>query len=64
MTLMNFEMVFFNCCDIMDRVHSGWESGRELGWVLGVGGKLKVGHTIHKEADNSNVFSVELIIKL
>ena len=30
----------------------------EVGWVLGVGGKLKVGNTIYKEANSSAVSSV------
>ena len=29
-----------------------------MGWVLGVGGKPKVGKTIHKEANGSDVSSV------
>ena len=34
--------------------HWGWA----LGWALGVGGKPKVGNTIHKEANSSVVSSV------
>ena len=33
----------------------GWEGG---GVGVGVGGKPKAGHTIHKETHSSNVFSV------
>ena len=32
--------------------------GRGVGLVSGVGGKPKVGYTIHKETHSTNVFSV------
>ena len=43
----------------MDEVYRGWADGREVGWVLGVGDKLKAGNTIHSEANSSIVSSVE-----
>ena len=42
----------------MDEVYRGWAGGRGVGWVLGVGGKLKAGNTIHKETNSSAVCSV------
>ena len=39
---------------VMDEVYRGWVGG----WALGVGGKPKAGHTIHKETNSSAVCSV------
>ena len=42
----------------MDEVYRRCAGGRGMGWALGVGGKLKAGNTIHKEANSSIVSSV------
>ena len=42
----------------MDEVYREQVGERGVGWVLGVGGKPKVGNTIHKEANSSAVSSV------
>ena len=52
-------MVFFNSCNITDKVYRERVGGRRVGWALGVGGKLKAGDAIHNETDSSNMFSVE-----
>ena len=45
--MLVFVMVFFNSCDEVYR-----------GWAGGVGGKPKVGNTIHREANSSAMSSV------
>ena len=42
----------------MDGVYRAWAGEREAGWMLGVGGKLKAGKTIHKEVNSSAVSSI------
>ena len=31
----------------MDSVYRGWAGGRAVGWVVGAGGELKAGSSIH-----------------
>ena len=56
--LLVFVIGFFNSCDIRDEVYREWAGGRGVEWVLVVGGKLKAGNIIYKEANSSAMSSV------
>ena len=57
-SLLVFEIVFYNHCNIMGVTYKGWVSGR--GWVVGKQvGKPKAGPPCHYATDSGAVFPVD-----
>ena len=57
--LLDFETLFTELHQYHGFSIWGWANGRGVGWVLGVGGKPKVGYTIHKYRDRAIVPSMK-----